>query len=66
MRQTEVRVPFERLKDGQTITRENQRIFAEVGRDLKRHECDIEDDHDRRERVYRIDSERRYFFMGGK
>lgn len=66
MRQTEIRVPFEQLKDGQTITQVNKRLFKEVDRDLQRHEADIEDDHDRQERVYRIDSERKYIFMGGK
>lgn len=65
MRQTEVRVPFDKLKDPQTITQQNKRIFREVDRDLQRNECDIEDDHDRQERVYKIDSERRYFFMKG-
>lgn len=63
MRQTEIRVPFEKLKDGQTITRVNKRLFREVDRDLQRHECDVIDDHDRQERVYKIDSERKYFFM---
>ena len=64
MRQTEVRVPFDKLKDGQTITQVNKRLFREVDRDLQRHECSLEDDHDRQERVYKIDGERKYFFMG--
>lgn len=64
MRQTEIRVPFEKLKDGQTITQVNKRLFKEVDRDLQRHEADLIDDHDKKERIYKIDSERKYFFMG--
>ena len=62
MKQTEIRVDFEKLKDQKTITKVNQRLFQEVGRDLQRHECDIEDDMERKERIYKIDSERKYHF----
>lgn len=58
----EIRVPYDKLKDPQTITKVNQRIFEEMGFHLKRHETDIEDDHDRQERIYAIQTERKYFY----
>ena len=47
----------------ETITDYNEReVFEKNGYNIHRHECDIEDDHDRQERVYKIQTEKRYFF----
>lgn len=62
----EVRVDYEDIADPQTITRMNERMFLKLGLNVQRDECDIEDDHDRQERVYKIQTRRCFVAMGGK
>ena len=59
----EIRVSYDKLSDVETITDYNEReVFEKNGYNIHRHECDVEDDHDRQERVYKIQTEKRYFF----
>lgn len=48
----EIRIPWDEIKNSQTITPIMTRIFRERGLNLSRHEVvKLEDDPDRRERV---------------
>jgi hypothetical protein len=58
----EVRVCYDDIADPQKITPYNKRLFLEHGMDIHRHECDLEDDPDRKERIMKIQPERKYFF----
>lgn len=51
----EIRIPYDRIDNSQTITPIMERIFRQRGLDMSRHEVvKLEDDPDRRERVLTI------------
>ena len=51
----EVRVPFSKLRDPQTITSEMEAEFDARGLDMHRHEVEsLEDDHKKGERVLKV------------
>lgn len=59
----EYRIPYKDISDPQKITQYNkQKVFKEHDFDIHRHECDIEDDHDRQERIIHIQPEKKYFY----
>jgi len=52
---TEIRIPFEEIKDPTLIRRILEKRLAARGLDLHRHEVvKMEDDHDRQERVIQV------------
>lgn len=66
MAKKEFRVPFTRLMDPHTITQVNLHEFEKHGVGMRRNECDIEDDHDRGERIYKVQKNKTFIFLGGK
>lgn len=51
----EFRVDHDKLSDPQTITQENIKAFKAQDLDIHRHEVErLEDDHDKKQRVYRV------------
>lgn len=51
----EIRIPWDRINNSQSITPIMDRLFKERGLDMSRHEVvKLEDDPDRRERVLTI------------
>jgi hypothetical protein len=60
----EIRIPYQKIDDSQTITPVMERIFRQRGLDMSRHEVvKLEDDPDRRERVITI-RPKTYIVMG--
>ena len=62
MRKREVRIPYKDVQDPHKITDYNLRMFKEHDMELKGNECDIEDDHDRQERVMKLKPATKYFY----
>jgi hypothetical protein len=58
----EIRIPYREISNAQTMTEVQEAYFHRHGVDMERHECDIEDDHDREERVLKVQTEKRYFY----
>lgn len=59
----EIRVGYDKLADIETITDYNEHeVFEKHGFDIHRDECDLEDDHDREERVYKIKTRTTYIY----
>jgi hypothetical protein len=55
----EIRVPHQALRNSQTCSREIEQAFERAGLNVHRHEIvTMEDDHDRGERVIRIQTPR--------
>lgn len=64
MAKKELRIGFDRIRDPQTITQENARLFKENDLDIKTNEVDsITDDHSTKQRIYKI-RKVKYFDMG--
>ena len=62
MAKKEVRIPYDDLKDPQRITHYNKELFWTHDMDIQGNECDIEDDHDRKERIMRLKPATKYFY----
>ena len=59
----EFRIPFDEIADPQTITKVNQRLFREHGRELQRNECEFVDDVEKGWRVYqKVKASQKYFY----
>ena len=51
----EIRIPHDEIRDPAKVTQVNVRRFKERGLDVHHHEVDdLEDDHDRGERVLKV------------
>jgi hypothetical protein len=60
----EIRLPFEAIKDPQTITDVQERAFQREGLSMHRHEVDaLVDDHDKQERILMVKTPRRFFVV---
>ena len=65
MADKEIRIPYSRIANPQTITDVNKRAFKEAGLDIHKHDVrEMHDDHSRGERVMKIKKPTTYFFMG--
>jgi len=62
MRKHEVRIDFDAIQDPEAITDQNKRLFQRHGLDMQRHECDLEDDPDRKQRVLKLKPATKYFY----
>ena len=63
----EIRLPFEKISNSQTITDVQERAFEEVGLSMHRDELtgeELIDDHDRKERVLRVRGRRTFIDLG--
>lgn len=50
----EVRIPYEKISNSQTIAQYQAALVKRLGGDIQRDEVDFEDDHDRQERIFRL------------
>ena len=63
----EIRLPFDKIGNSQTITDVQERAFKEAGLDMHRDELtgeELIDDHDRKERVLRVRGRRTFIDLG--
>lgn len=55
MADTEIHVDFDKIRDPQTITQENIKMFKSKGLDIHKNEVnEIVDDHKKQKRIYKI------------
>jgi len=55
MAKKEIRIPFEELKDPQTVTQRNVKAFRDNGLSIHHNEVDeLIDDHSTQQRIYKI------------
>lgn len=65
MADKEIRIPYSRIANPQTITQTNIKAFKEHGLDIHRHEVkELVDDHARGERIIKVKGPKTYFFQG--
>ncbi len=61
----EIRLPFAKIRDPQTITEVQEAAFAEQGLNTHHHEVDeLIDDHSTQTRVLKVRGPRTFFDMG--
>ena len=60
MAKKEVSLPFDKIRDPQTITKVVSDAFKEQGLDVHANECEQVDDHSSQRRIYKIKS-RKFF-----
>lgn len=64
MANKEWRIPFDEIRNPETITQRNVDEFKRHGLDIHKNEVDeLIDDHSRKERIYKV-RDRKYFDMG--
>jgi glutathionyl-hydroquinone reductase len=70
MAHKEIRIDMDEINNAQTITRVNQRKFAEAFGDPKSmHHQEVDeliDDFDKHQRILKVRGVKKYFLMGGK
>ena len=67
MRVKEIRLPFEKISNPQTITDINEKAFKDNGLDMHRDELtgeELIDDHDKKVRVLRVRGRRTFIDFG--
>ena len=65
----EIRLPFEAIKNSQTITDVQEKAFKEAGLDMHRDELtgeELIDDHDKKVRILRVRERRTFVDLGSK
>jgi len=61
----EIRIPHSELRDSKNCSAKIEEAFRRVGLDVHRNEIDeLYDDHHRGERVVKIQTPKKMFFMG--
>lgn len=65
----EIRLPFEKISNSQTITDVQEKAFEKAGLSMHRDEVtgeEIVDDFEKKVRILKVRNRRTYFFLGGK
>jgi hypothetical protein len=58
----EIKIPYDKIANSQTITTVQEQIFEEHGLSMHRHEVDaLVDDHDKKVRILTVKTPRTFF-----